>query len=149
MWGIQASEDLPWDVDNVVVKAIARQVVNPIRLQTPNWAHCHGNIWSLSLVQLKLQMHALQAALQILNKECGGSDSVDLTLGAITVASGVVGTLGGGMLLDRIGSDLRNCMLLQVRYNMHIFVLTSWCITLKLADCSQHLFVIGCTQLGA
>ena len=71
-------------------------------------------------------MHALQAALQILNKECGGSDSVDLTLGAITVASGVVGTLGGGMLLDRIGSDLRNCMLLQVRYNMHIFVLTLW-----------------------
>lgn len=37
---------------------------------------------------------------------------MDLAFGAVTVVSGTLGTLGGGVLLDRVGSSLRNAALL-------------------------------------
>ena len=39
-------------------------------------------------------------------------ETADLTFGGVTVATGVAGTLLGGMLLDRMGASLRNALLI-------------------------------------
>ncbi|PSC73072.1 putative sphingolipid transporter spinster-like protein 2 [Micractinium conductrix] len=39
-------------------------------------------------------------------------ERADLTFGAITVVTGTLGTLAGGLLLDRVGASMRNALLL-------------------------------------
>ena len=39
-------------------------------------------------------------------------ETADLTFGGVTVATGVAGTLLGGVLLDRMGASLRNALLI-------------------------------------
>lgn len=56
-----------------------------------------------------LSFYGPQAATALFDMSPKG---VDLTFGGITVLTGVVGTLGGGVLLDKWGSSLRNGSLL-------------------------------------
>ena len=39
-------------------------------------------------------------------------EGADLKFGAVTVATGVVGTILGGVILDRVGSTMRNALVI-------------------------------------
>lgn len=39
-------------------------------------------------------------------------ETADLTFGAVTVGTGIVGTVAGGLLLDYVGSTMRNALLI-------------------------------------
>lgn len=51
----------------------------------------------------------LQAARELFNLQ---GDSVDLTFGVVTILTGIVATIVGGVCLDIVGSSLKNAMLL-------------------------------------
>jgi len=42
-----------------------------------------------------------------------GRESIDLTFGGVTIVTAVVATLLGGWALDRVGSSIKNAMLLN------------------------------------
>ena len=47
-----------------------------------------------------------------------GRESIDLTFGGVTIVTAVVATLLGGWALDRVGSSIKNAMLLNGE-NLH------------------------------
>ena len=42
-----------------------------------------------------------------------GRESIDLTFGGVTIITAVVATLFGGWALDRVGSSIKNAMLMN------------------------------------
>ena len=42
-----------------------------------------------------------------------GRESIDLTFGGVTIVTAVVATLLGGWVLDRVGSSIKNAMLMN------------------------------------
>ena len=42
-----------------------------------------------------------------------GRESIDLTFGGVTIVTAVVATLVGGWVLDRVGSSIKNAMLMN------------------------------------
>ena len=58
---------------------------------------------------LDTEASCLQAARELFSLQ---GDSVDLTFGLVTILTGVVATIVGGVCLDVVGSSLKNAMLL-------------------------------------
>ena len=74
-------------------------------LQAPQWV-----LAALSfLCMLDAQALCLQAARELFSLQ---GDSVDLTFGVVTILTGIVATIVGGVCLDLVGSSLKNAMLL-------------------------------------
>ncbi|CAL8460810.1 g341 [Coccomyxa elongata] len=72
-----------------------------------------ANAWGFVPVQACLGVFTFwgpKAAKEILRAD---ENVISYLLGGITVGTAVVGTIGGGWLLDRVGSSLRNAMTIQ------------------------------------
>lgn len=61
----------------------------------------------LFLARLKLSTNLLQALVI-------GQQSADLVFGGVTILSGIVGTLCGGLFMDYLGSTLRNLFKVRI-----------------------------------
>ena len=72
------------------------------------------------------------------------SAAADLTFGGVTVLSGVLGTVAGGLLLDRLGSTLRNAFYICTAANFIGFFFVTMAFTLAKSFASfMILFGIG------
>ncbi|KAK9817907.1 hypothetical protein WJX72_004115 [[Myrmecia] bisecta] len=69
-------------------------------------------------------------------------DEVDVAIAAVTITTAIVGTIGGGVILDKIGSNIRNGMLINL-----------WTSALALVSCqvaflAVHSFAVFCLVFG-
>ena len=50
-----------------------------------------------------------------------GRESIDLTFGGVTIVTAVIATLLGGWVLDRVGSSIKNAMLMNGTFSEPCF----------------------------
>ncbi|KAK9823059.1 hypothetical protein WJX81_005352 [Elliptochloris bilobata] len=73
-----------------------------------------ANIWAYVPIQAVLGALTFWGPKAALAVQSEAGDAVDMMMGGMTLGAAVVGTLGGGLLLDRLGSSLRNAFLIQI-----------------------------------
>ncbi|CAK0783469.1 hypothetical protein CVIRNUC_006668 [Coccomyxa viridis] len=98
-----------------------------------------ANNWGFVPVQAAIGVFTFwgpKAAKEILRAD---DDTVSYLLAGLILGTGVVGTLGGGWVLDLVGSSLRNAMLLQMGASCMALVA---CLTAFLVSPSLVVFAI-------